>query len=205
MAEVRVLSNGTCCRRRSAAAAKSAVMVLDAAKGVEPQTRRLFEGCSRRGIPIFTFINKMDRPARDPLALLDEIEDVLGMQPAPMNWPLGDGPEFRGLVDRASGEVYLYERSVRNEQRAGEMRLSLAELRQRGLLREGRFERVQENLALLDALDIEFDPDRVAAKATFEEPKQYPEGIDYVLVNGQLVIDNGAHTGAMSGRALRSQ
>ncbi len=85
---------------RTLAAVDSAVMVLDAAKGVEPQTRRLFEVCRQRGIPIFTFINKMDRPARPPLELLDEIEELLGMQPVPVNWPLGDGLSFKGVYDR---------------------------------------------------------------------------------------------------------
>ena len=80
---------------RTLTAVDSAVMVLDAAKGIEPQTRRLFEVCRKRGIPIFTFINKMDRPARHPLELLDEIEKILGMQPVPMNWPLGDGQRFQ--------------------------------------------------------------------------------------------------------------
>jgi peptide chain release factor 3 len=70
---------------RTLSAVDSAVMVLDAAKGIEPQTRKLFDVCLQRGIPIFTFINKMDRPARSPLALLDEIENVLGMQPVPIN------------------------------------------------------------------------------------------------------------------------
>ena len=70
---------------RTLSAVDSAVMVLDAAKGIEPQTRKLFDVCRQRGIPIFTFINKMDRPARSPLVLLDEIENVLGMQPVPIN------------------------------------------------------------------------------------------------------------------------
>ena len=72
---------------RTLSAVDSAVMVMDAAKGIEPQTLKLFEVCRKRGIPIFTFINKMDRPARDPLDLLDEIKKVLGMEPIPMNWP----------------------------------------------------------------------------------------------------------------------
>jgi peptide subunit release factor RF-3 len=87
---------------RTLTAVDSAVMVLDAAKGIEPQTRRLFEVCRQRGIPIFTFINKMDRPARHPLELLDEIESILGMQPVPMNWPLGDGEQFAGVYDAPS-------------------------------------------------------------------------------------------------------
>jgi peptide chain release factor 3 len=96
-------------------------MVLDAAKGIEPQTRKLFEVCRRRGIPIFTFINKMDRPALDPLALLDEIETLLDMEPVPMNWPLGDGPHFQGVYDRDAQGVYLYERTERNERMAPEV------------------------------------------------------------------------------------
>ncbi|MEM7802688.1 MAG: GTP-binding protein, partial [Chloroflexota bacterium] len=74
---------------RTLMAADCAVMVLDAAKGVEPQTRKLFEVCKQRGIPVFTFINKMDRPALDALELLDEVERVLGMQAVPRNWPIG--------------------------------------------------------------------------------------------------------------------
>jgi peptide chain release factor 3 len=85
---------------RTLSAVDSAVMVLDAAKGIEPQTRKLFDVCRQRGIPIFTFINKMDRPARHPIELLDEIESVLGMQPVPINWPIGDGDRFRGVYDR---------------------------------------------------------------------------------------------------------
>ena len=82
---------------RTLMAVDSAVMVLDAARGVEAQTRKLFEVCRQRGIPIFTFINKMDRPALDPLALLDEIEQLLYMEPVPINWPIGDGESFLRL------------------------------------------------------------------------------------------------------------
>src|SRR6266498_5904026 len=75
-------------------AVDAAVMVIDAAKGVEPQTRKLFEVCRQRGIPIFTFMNKCDRPMKSPLALLDELEHVLGIHAFPMNWPIGNGFEF---------------------------------------------------------------------------------------------------------------
>src|SRR5579863_3395602 len=85
---------------RTLLAADSAVMLIDAAKGVEPQTKRLFAICRSRGIPLFTFINKMDRPSRDPLELLDELEGVLGIGTYPINWPIGNGPEFRGVYDR---------------------------------------------------------------------------------------------------------
>src|SRR5512134_3526541 len=95
-------------------AVDAALMVIDAAKGIETQTRKLFEVCRKRGIPIFTFMNKLDRPARDPLELLDEIQTLLGMEPVPMNWPLGDGPHFQGVYDRETAGVYFYERTERN-------------------------------------------------------------------------------------------
>jgi peptide chain release factor 3 len=88
-------------------------MVLDAAKGVEPQTLKLFEVCRSRGLPVLTFINKLDQPARDPFELLDQIEHVLGISAAPMNWPLGDGPDFKGVFDLEANAVLLYERQAR--------------------------------------------------------------------------------------------
>src|SRR5213595_555988 len=87
-------------------AVDSVIMVIDAGKGIEAQTRKLFEVCARRGIPIFTFMNKLDRPTREPLALLDELERVLGIAAFPVNWPLGDGPEFRGVFDRQANLVH---------------------------------------------------------------------------------------------------
>src|SRR6185503_2491920 len=87
-------------------AADAAVMVLDAAKGIEPQTLKLFEVCRLRDIPILTFINKMDREAQDPFALLDEIASKLALDPAPLYWPAGSGSRFRGIVD-LKGERFL--------------------------------------------------------------------------------------------------
>src|SRR5246127_248432 len=81
-------------------AVDSVVMVIDSAKGIETQTRKLFEVCRRRGVPIFTFMNKVDRPTRDPLALMDELESVLGIGAFAVNWPLGSGPGFKGVYDR---------------------------------------------------------------------------------------------------------
>jgi peptide chain release factor 3 len=94
---------------RTLTAADAAVMLIDAAKGVEPQTRKLFEVCRMRGIPIFTFINKLDRPSRDPLDLLDELEKVLGIRSCPMTWPVGTGDRFRGVYDRREAEVLLFQ------------------------------------------------------------------------------------------------
>ncbi len=91
-------------------AVDAAVMVIDAGKGVEPQTRKLFEVCKRRGVPIFTFMNKCDRPTRPPLDLIDELEKVLGIAAYPVNWPLGTGPDFKGVYDRLERKVHLFER-----------------------------------------------------------------------------------------------
>ena len=99
-------------------AVDSVVMVIDAAKGIEERTRKLFEICRLRGIPIFTFMNKMDRPSLDPLALLDELEKVLGIGAFPVTWPLGSGPDFRGVYDRLRKNLHLFERTNHNQHRA---------------------------------------------------------------------------------------
>jgi peptide chain release factor 3 len=99
-------------------AVDAAVMVIDAGKGIEAQTLKLFEVCRRRGVPIFTFMNKLDRPARPPLELLDELERVLAIQALPLNWPLGSGGEFRGVYDRNTREVHLFERTAGGTYRA---------------------------------------------------------------------------------------
>ena len=93
---------------RTLMAADSAVMVIDASKGVEAQTRKLFKVCVMRHIPIFTFINKMDREAKDTFDLLDEIEKELGIATCPVNWPIGSGKEFKGVFDRQKQEVELF-------------------------------------------------------------------------------------------------
>ena len=133
---------------RTLMAVDSAVMVLDAAKGVEPQTRKLFDVCRRRGIPIFTFINKMDRPARDALSLLDEIETVLGMEPVPMNWPIGDGQSFLGVYDRGSEQVYLYDRTVHNQTVSPETITTLDDPRIEAGLNSMQFEDLHVNIGL---------------------------------------------------------
>jgi peptide chain release factor 3 len=147
---------------RTLTAVDCAVMVLDAAKGVEPQTRKLFEVCRLREIPIFTFINKMDRPVRDPFSLLDEIQQVLGMEPVPMNWPIGDGPEFQGIVNRETGMVHLFSKTERNEKQALEQTMPLAEFIEQGR-REGssRIEKLLQDLELLDGLGIHLDTEAV--------------------------------------------
>jgi peptide chain release factor 3 len=95
---------------RTLTAADAAVMLIDAAKGVEAQTRKLFEVCRMRSIPIFTFMNKLDRPSRDPLDLIDELEKVLGIRSCPMSWPIGLGDRFRGVYDRQASEVLFFQK-----------------------------------------------------------------------------------------------
>ena len=146
---------------RTLSAVDSAVMVLDAAKGIEPQTRKLFDVCRKRGIPIFTFINKMDRPARDPLDLLDEIESILGMEPVPMNWPIGDGQQFRGVYDRHSKGIYLYERTERNEKISPEIFVTLENAPGSRRISEAESKKLEEDIHLLDGLGITFDHPRL--------------------------------------------
>jgi peptide chain release factor 3 len=104
-------------------AVDSAVMVLDAAKGVEPQTIKLFDVCRQRELPVLTFVNKLDQAGRDPLELLDEIEQVLGMDPVPVNWPIGSGPEFVGVYELETRRVLRFEKVSRGE-RAAPVRVS---------------------------------------------------------------------------------
>ncbi len=146
---------------RTLAAVDSAVMVLDAAKGIEPQTRKLFDVCRKRGIPIFTFINKMDRPSRHPLELLDEIEAILGMEPIPMNWPIGDGQQFRGVFDRHERGIYLYERVERNEKIAPETFIKLSDVHAGKYINEAEYKKLEDDVELLDGLGMSFDLSKV--------------------------------------------
>ncbi|MCP9914971.1 peptide chain release factor 3 [Cyanobium sp. ATX 6F1] len=147
---------------RTLAAADNAVMLEDAAKGLEPQTRKLFEVCRLRRVPIFTFINKMDRPGREPLELIDEIESELGLTCWPVNWPIGSGDRFRGVIDRRSGDVILFERAERGKQ-AAERRLSVAQARATGAVEPELLHQALEELELLDGAGAELDLELVHA------------------------------------------
>jgi peptide chain release factor 3 len=148
-------------------AVDAVVMVIDAAKGIETQTRKLFEVCRRRDIPIFTFINKLDRPGREPLALLDELEKVLGIGAFPVNWPLGMGSDFKGVYDRLTKQVHLFERTVGGASRAP---VSISDLNDPVITE--RMDpvaqaRLVEDLAMLDLAGETFDDEAVlAAKIT---------------------------------------
>ncbi|MBI5690254.1 MAG: peptide chain release factor 3 [Verrucomicrobia bacterium] len=138
-------------------AVDAALMVIDAAKGVESQTRKLFEVCRRRGVPIFTFMNKCDRPTRNALELLDELETVLGLQSSPVVWPLGNGPSFRGVFDRRTRQVHLFERVPGGKFRAPVNVASLEDPSVREKLDDHTYHEVTEQLAMLDGAGHPFD------------------------------------------------
>jgi len=146
---------------RTLTAVDSAVMVLDAARGIQAQTLKLFEVCRSRHTPIFTFINKMDRPGRHPLDLLDEIERVLELKTYPLNWPIGDGPDFKGVYDRQTREIHLYERTQRGARRAPVRVSSLDDPALDELIGTQRAVALRDDLELLDAVGCTFDQEAV--------------------------------------------
>src|SRR5579864_4409316 len=111
---------------RVLSAVDCAIMLLDSAKGLEPQTLKLFDVCRSRAVPVITFVNKWDRPGREPLELLDEIEQRIGLRPAPVNWPVGVAGDFRGLIERATGDYATFTRTPGGAARALETRLDPA-------------------------------------------------------------------------------
>ena len=147
---------------RTLAAADAAVMLIDAAKGVEPQTKKLFKVCRMRGIPIFTFVNKLDRYSRAPLELMDELEKVLGIRAWPMNWPIGSGPEFRGVYDRRSKNVHVFSSNEgHGESEVDEKVLSLDAAVEQGVLQPHEKEKLFEDIELLDIGGDAFDRSKV--------------------------------------------
>ena len=145
---------------RTLMAADSAVMVIDAAKGVEAQTRKLFRVCALRDIPIFTFINKMDREARDPFELCEEIEQELGVETCPINWPIGCGKEFQGVYDRA-GKKIIHFTSNSNAKAASATQVELDDTQLVELIGQARRDRLADEIELLEGAGAEFDMERV--------------------------------------------
>jgi peptide chain release factor 3 len=147
-------------------AVDAVVMVIDSAKGIESQTRKLFEVCRQRGVPIFTFMNKCDRPMREPLSLLDELERVLGIGAFPVNWPIGTGFEFKGVYDRLARQVHLFERTVGGQYRAPVSVGGLNDPLIRERLDDETFARVAEELEMLEGAGESFDEETVLAGKT---------------------------------------
>jgi peptide chain release factor 3 len=166
-------------------AVDSVVMVIDSAKGIEPQTRKLFEVCRQRGVPIFTFMNKCDRPMRNPLALLDELESVLGIGAFPVNWPIGTGFDFQGVYDRQTKTMHLFERTVGGLYRAPVVVGQLNDPAVRGKLDDADWEKTTEELAMLDGAGHEFDEAAVLAGQT--TPVFFGSGLNNFGV--QLLLD----------------
>ncbi len=132
-----------------------AIMLLDSAKGLEPQTLKLFDVCRSRHVPVVTFVNKWDRPGREPLELLDEIEQRIGLRPTPVNWPVGIAGDFRGLIERATGEYTAYTRRPGGAERALEEVFKDPEQARE---REGAaYDAAEEELALLDEIGAGID------------------------------------------------
>ena len=152
---------------RTLTAVDSAVMVLDSAKGIEPQTLKLFEVCRARRVPILTFVNKLDHVGREPLDLLDEIERVLGIGAVPMNWPIGQGLDFQGVYDIAAQRVLRFERTERNERRAPVVGLGLDDAGLAGQIGEAPARALRDDIALLATAGARFDRDAfLAGKVT---------------------------------------
>lgn len=149
---------------RTLMAADSAVMVIDASKGVEAQTRKLFKVCGMRGIPIFTFINKMDRDANDTFDLLDEIEKELGIATCPVNWPIGSGKEFKGVYDREKKCVISYSDTEKGTKEGVSTEVPVEDEKAlRALIGDAPADKLLEEIDLLDGASAEFDLKQVQA------------------------------------------
>ena len=149
---------------RTLMAADSAVMVIDAAKGIEPQTRKLFKICAMRHIPIFTFINKLDREARSPYDLMEELEREFGIGTYPMNWPIGCGHDFKGVYDREKQAILAFNEFHRGQSKIHAIECKLDETEKLdGLIGRKLREQLADDIELLDGAGFEFDIDEVRA------------------------------------------
>ena len=147
---------------RTLMAADSAVMVIDAAKGIEPQTRKLFHVCAKRNIPIFTFINKLDHEARDPFDLLDELEREFGIGTYPMNWPISCGVTFKGVYDRRERAVHSFDNAHGGRSRLASIACDITDTaRLDELIGENLREELVEQVELLDGASFDFDTEAI--------------------------------------------
>ena len=142
---------------RALIAADSVVMVIDAANGVEDQTRKLFEVCQRHRLPILTFVNKFDRPARDPLELMDDLERALGIAAAPVNWPIGSAERLRGVYDIRGQTLLRYEREAQGQYRAPVDMSSLDDPHAREMIGADEYAHFRESLDVIRAAGTQFD------------------------------------------------
>ncbi len=149
---------------RTLMAADSAVMVIDASKGVEAQTRKLFKVCAMSHIPIFTFINKLDRDAMDTFDLLDDIENNLGIATCPMNWPIGSGKNFKGIYDRREGHIVTFSETQKGTKEGKETIISMNEKDMiDSEIGQDAFDKLTGEIELLDGAGAEYDLEKVRA------------------------------------------
>lgn len=146
---------------RTLIAADSAVMLIDGAKGVEAQTIKLFHVCKMRGIPIFTFVNKMDRASKDPFELMEEIERVLGIRSYPMNWPIGTDGDFKGVYNRKLKQIELFEGGNHGQTAVTSIKGGVEDHTFAELLGDHYHKRLRDEIELLDMAGDEFDRSRV--------------------------------------------
>ena len=147
---------------RTLMAADSAVMVIDGSKGVEAQTIKLFKVCVMRKIPIFTFINKMDREARDPFELMDEIENVLGIRTCPINWPIGCGKNFKGVYDRNTKEITTFTAAMGGQKEVASQTFPVEGTDVESVIGFDYHQQLLDEIELLDGAADAFDMDRVS-------------------------------------------
>ncbi|QUH29958.1 peptide chain release factor 3 [Vallitalea guaymasensis] len=146
---------------RTLMAADSAVMVIDCSKGVEDQTKKLFQVCKMRGIPIFTFINKMDRMGKDPFDLMEDIENVLGIRSCPVNWPIGSGKNFKGVYNRHENQIEVFNDGNHGQSIAETITGDLTDEKFTGLLGETLHEQLKSDIELLDIAGDNFSLEEV--------------------------------------------
>ncbi|AWV90682.1 peptide chain release factor 3 [Bradymonas sediminis] len=147
---------------RTLAAADSAVMLVDVAKGVEPQTIKLFKVCSMRKMPVFTFVNKMDRYGRQPLEIIEEIETVLGIGVVPINWPIGMGKDFKGVYDRMTKEVILFDsEGTHGEAIVDAKTIQIEDPKLATILGDKGYAKLLEEIELLEIAGEPFDLEKV--------------------------------------------
>ncbi|HWE01877.1 MAG TPA: peptide chain release factor 3 [Tepidisphaeraceae bacterium] len=186
-------------------AVDAVVMVIDAGKGIESQTRKLFEICRRRGVPIFTFMNKLDRPTRDPLTLLDELESVLGIHAFAMNWPLGTGPDFKGVYDRIGKQAHFFERTVAGAYRAPVKIHDLSDPIVADTLSAETYNRVVEEISTLDGAGSDFDAEAVLAGEL--TPVFFGSGVNnfgvQLLLDAFLTYSTPPHPHVVAGRTIQ--
>jgi peptide chain release factor 3 len=148
---------------RTLSAVDNAVMLVDAAKGLEPQTRKLFEVCRMRNLPTFTFVNKLDRPSLNAFEICDQIEAEFGLDCYPVVWPIGDGDRFKGVYERSTRLLHLYTRAERGKKAGDLPTICIDDPKVPDILEEDMYLQLLEDVEILESMSHEYDRDRVMA------------------------------------------